>query len=282
MDDFEKKNQLKLINLSLILLLILLILAWFQVPDNNLHLVFCEVGQGDATLISKNYQMLVDGGPDSSVLSCLGKNMPFWDRKIEIVVTTHVEADHISGLIDVFDRYKVDNFIWSGFENDTNEFKELKKRIKKEQVNKKIVKNGDEVKFANVAFQVLWPFNKGDSFVKDLNESSVVLLGSYGKFSFLLTGDIGEKTEDILRLTNKLKEIDVLKVGHHGSKFSSSVKFLEFIKPKLAVIEVGKNRFGHQSGEVLERLRGVGARIMRTDLNRAVRVISDGKDWWVK
>ncbi|MBU1085707.1 hypothetical protein KKB06_05155, partial [Patescibacteria group bacterium] len=94
MDDFEKKNLLKVVNISLILLLFLLVLVALQIPKKRLELVFCEVGQGDSTLVSwGNYQMLVDGGPDSSVLSCLGKNMPFWDRKIELVVVTHPQAD---------------------------------------------------------------------------------------------------------------------------------------------------------------------------------------------
>lgn len=288
MDDFEKKNLVKIMNISLILMLFLLVLVWLQMPDKNLHLVFCNVGQGDSTLVSwGKYQMLVDGGPDSSVLSCLGKNMPFWDRKIELIVLTHPEADHITGLIDVMKRYKVGRVIRSEIDNNTAEFREFMTVIGEKQIKVNKLSMGSRFKMGEVGFKLLWPVKVllpgklGEGKV-NLNESSIVLLGDYAKFNFLLTGDIGEKSEDVLRLTDKLERVEVLKVGHHGSKFSSSIKFLEIVKPKLAVIEVGKNRFGHPSGEVLERLDVVGARIMRTDLDSMVRVVSDGEKWWVR
>jgi competence protein ComEC len=279
----------KWINRGLLILIVMLVILWWQWPRQRLEIDFCKVGQGDATLVSwGKYQMLVDGGPDNSVLSCLGENMAFWDRKIELVVLTHPESDHVTGLIEVIKRYKVERLIRSDVDNDTAEFREFMTVIGEKQIKVSKLSAGSKFKMGLVNFKVLHPFNKGQSFVKDLNEESIVLLGDYGnpasagKFTFLLTGDIGEKTEDVLRLTNKLEPVDVLKVGHHGSKFSSSAKFLEVVKPKLAVIEVGKNRFGHPSEEVLERLRKGGARIMRTDEDGAVKVISDGKNWWIK
>ena len=116
----------------------------------------------------------------------------------------------------------------------------------------------------------------------DVNEVSTVLLGSYDKFDFLLTGDAEERIEDVLRLTEKLKEVEVLKVGHHGSKTSTGEKFIKIVRPKLAVISVGKNNFGHPRQEVLERLKILSVRVMRTDQDGAVKVVSDGKNWWLK
>lgn len=283
MDDFEKKNLIKQVNLSLILLLFLLVLACFQIPKKRLGLVFCNVGQGDATLVSwGKYQMLVDGGPDSSVLSCLGKNMPFWDRKIELVVVTHPQADHMTGIIEVLKRYKVDRFYMSKVDNPISEIDELKRVIKSTGVSHFELKQGDLIKLGPVNLEVLFPIYQDLSYVKDVNEVSTVILGSFGNFDFLLIGDIDEAIEDQLRLTNKLREVEVLKVAHHGSKYSSSMEFLEVVKPKLAVIEVGENRFGHPTKEVLERFRVIETRVMRTDENGAVKVISDGKRWWVK
>ena len=287
MEDFEKKNRLKLLNLSLFLLIFLLVLVIFQLPKKRLELVFCDVGQGDATLVSwGEYQMLVDGGPDSSVLSCLGKSMPFWDRNIEVVVATHPQADHMTGLVEVLKRYRVDRFYMSKVENDIAEVRELKKVIVESGVEWGELDDGVGFRFGGVELKVLHPFEISRSWsvieVSDVNEVSTVLLGSLGKFDFLLTGDIGEGIEDQLRLMNRLKEVEVLKVAHHGSKYSTSEEFLEVVKPELAVISVGENRFGHPTREVLERLSGVGARVLRTDQEGRVRVISNGESWWVK
>jgi competence protein ComEC len=285
MDEIEKKNLLKQINFSLVLLLFLLVLVAFQLPKKRLELSFCDVGQGDATLVSwGSYQMLVDGGPDSSVLSCLGKSMPFWDRKIELVVVTHPQADHMTGMIEVLKRYEVENFYMSGVENDIAEVRELKRVMEKFEVTNLEFKAGDGVRLGEVSLEVLYPIEITSEVceIKDINEVSTVLRGSYGKFEFLLTGDIDTKIEDELRLTDKLTDVEVLKVAHHGSKTSTSGEFLLAVKPELAVISVGKNRFGHPTREVLERLRELGAMIKRTDEDGLVRLVSTGEKWWIK
>lgn len=273
----------KWINRILLILIVLVPVFWWQAPKKRLEIVFCDIGQGDATLVSwGKYQMLVDGGPDNSVLSCLGKNMAFWDRTIEVLVVTHPQADHMTGMIEVLRRYKVDRFYMSRVENDILEARELKKVIKSLKVTNLELKQGDVIGLGRVKIEVLYPFNKEVSFVKDVNEVSTVVLGSYGSFEFLLTGDIDMGIEDQLRLTDKLRDVEVLKVAHHGSKYSSSTKFLEAIKPELAVIEVGKNWFGHPTKEVLDRLSEVGAKTLRTDQDGSVKVISTGQNWWVK
>lgn len=272
----------KKLNWVLLGLIVLLVLVVWQMPKKRLEIVFCDVGQGDAVLVSYgNLQMLVDGGPDNAVLSCLGKNMAFWDRKIELVVVSHPQADHMTGIIDVVRRYKVGQLAMTRVENDTPEVRELKKVINLLQVPYLELRQGEKLQLGGVEIEVLWPLESWRE-VSDINQVSTVLLGSYGGFEFLLTGDIDIGIEDQLRLTDKLREVEVLKVAHHGSKYSSGEQFLRAVKPKLAVIEVGQNRFGHPTEEVLERLSGVGSRIMKTNEDGQVKVISDGENWWVQ
>jgi len=196
------------------LILVLLILQW---PDKNLRLIFCDVGQGDGILMSLgSKQMLVDGGPDNKVLACLGENMPFWDRTIEVVVLTHPQLDHMTGLIEVFRRYKVEKFLASNIVNDTAIFWQLKEEVIKEEVEVVELIAGNRLKVNNMELEVLWPEIKGinslawvqekgvrkkvlgESRIKDSNEIATVLLGRFGKFDWLLTGDIGEKQEKLI------------------------------------------------------------------------------------
>jgi len=281
------KKFWSMLNILLVLLLGLLVMVIIQWPDKKLHLVVCDVGQGDGILVKyKDKQILVDGGPDNSILSCLGKQMPFWDRKIELMVLTHGDSDHVTGLIEVLRRYQVERVMDSGVEVETSEFEEFKAMVKAEGLSLESVQQGEKLRLGMVEMEVLWP--SGSAGVSQagksggVNEVSVVMLGKYGKFSWLLTGDIGEREEDVLRLTDKLQQVEVLKVGHHGSKTSSSLGFLQAVKPELAVISVGKNSFGHPSWEVVERLEAAGIEILRTDEEGLVEVVSDGRRWWTK
>jgi len=283
------------LNLGLVMMLGLMFLAWWQRPDNKLRVVVCDVGQGDAVLVSwKSYQLLVDGGPDNSVLSCLGKNMGFWDRKIEAVVVTHPQADHMTGLIEVVERYEVGKLIVANVVNDTSEFWRLRQVVEEKQVEVKELIKGDRLRLGAVELRVLWPKERGGeslawkgedelvqvlgekTFQGDVNEVSLVLLGSFGKFDFLLTGDIGEKEER--ELVEELGPVELLKVAHHGSRYSSSQRFIEQVRPEIGVISVSKkNRFGHPTQTVLDRLTEVGAKIMRTDKDGMVRIITEGR-----
>jgi competence protein ComEC len=282
----------------LFLMLGLIGLAFSQLPDNQVHLVFCNVGQGDAALISyKQTQVLIDGGPNNSVLDCLGKHMPFWDRDIEMVVLTHPEEDHLGGLVDVFARYKVKYFLVNGIGKDTPVFWTLQQEVASSGVTIGSPNKGEEVKLGPMSFEVVWPEDKlgnelvwqktiasdkqkvlGDSAITgELNDTAVVLLLKYGNFKALFSGDISTKTEEAL----SLRKINVLKVAHHGSKTSTGEQLLLMTKPDLAVISVGKNSFGHPTKETLDRLMAAGANIKRTDQNGDVEVVSDGENWWL-
>jgi competence protein ComEC len=260
--------------------------AFRSFPDNKLHLVFCNVGQGDAILLYyHSTQVLIDGGPNQQVLECLSKHVPFWDRRLEAVVLTHAESDHLTGLIDVIHRYQVQQFILNDLNNNTAIYQEFSQAVKAEKTKVYSPQKGDQIKFGKITLNVLWPSTKMVLGVSstNLNEEAIVLSLNYGHFDALLTGDTEIKTEESLHPNFADKALEVLKVAHHGSKTSTGEEFLKRIKPALAVISVGKNnRYGHPTDEVLERLTEVGAKILRTDLAGEIEVVSDGAKWYTR
>jgi competence protein ComEC len=274
----------------------LVLFAWIQRPRPELKLVFCSVGQGDAVLmIWQDRQVLVDGGPNNRVLDCLGRHLPFWDRQLELVIASHNEADHITGLIEVVNRYQIDQFIAVNEVNDTAEWLALNQAVNRRGVSIKELTSGAVINFGPIKLTWLWPDKPGNDILAwqekvdpkvlgvktSLNDFSQVILASFGEFDWLLTGDIDAKIEQKLVTSGTLPEVELLKVAHHGSKYSSSRSFLEAVSPELAVIEVGKNSYGHPTPATLDRLRQIGAKIKRTDLDGEVVVISNGRNWQV-
>ena len=248
-------------------------LAVLALPDNRLHVVVCDVGQGDAILVTyKTTQMLVDGGPNASVLKCLGDHMPFYDHRIEVVILTHPQADHMNGLIDVVKRYTVLQFVKEPVVNNTEGYRELMKLLEKIPV--RAVYAGEEIRFKNQGprFKIIWPERGFES--KELNETAIVGKLSFGDFDALLTSDAGLIAPPI--------QVDVLKVPHHGSKYGMTKSWLEAVHPKLAIISVGKNSYGHPTEEVLKLLSDEGIKTLRTDQDGGVEVVSDGRSYYVK
>jgi len=268
------------------------ILAWIAVYDLSqprfLEVTFFDVGQGDAIFIEtpQRHQILIDGGPSSPISEKLTKEMPFWDRTIDLIVLTHPEKDHLAGLLEVLKRYKVENILWTGIIRDTSEFKEWEKLIESEGAKIFIAQAGQEIKIHRCHlcnFSILYPFENlaGQEF-KDSNNTSIITKLVFGENSFLFTGDVYKLVEREL-LTKEIDiDSDVLKVGHHGSKTSSSEEFIEEVSPEIAVILVGKeNKYGHPHQEVLDTLTKYGIRVLRTDLNGDIKIISDGKNYEV-
>lgn len=297
--------------LSLIASVLLVFLAAFSLADGKLHIVFCDVGQGDAALIYRgSTQILIDGGPDNSVLSCLSRHMPFWDRKLEIVTMTHPQEDHYGGLIDVVRRYDIGLFAAPGVDNDTAGFRTLEREIEDKRVKVMSLASGDILRNGMLQIETIWPSgewlagdegyggNKGDegkvlglfTTARDLNEFSLVQKISYGGFDALFTGDIEPPVTDIVAgdlpafagSYGGVKEaVEVLKVPHHGSKNGLTRGLLEATRPKIAVISVGKkNRYGHPHKEALRIIGEMGdIRVLRTDLDGEVEIVTDGKNW---
>ncbi|HOK35516.1 MAG TPA: MBL fold metallo-hydrolase [Candidatus Pacearchaeota archaeon] len=266
------------------------IFAFSQAPF--LEINFFDVGEGDAAMIepSKNTQILIDGGPSGEIVEKIAKEMPFFDREIELMILTHPDKDHITGLFDVFKNFKVDKVLMPQMEGDLEEkdlYLNFQKAVEEEGSEMVFAKEGQKISFGNNAKMfILWPpqnFQSGET-----NDYSVVAKLSFGDVDFLFTGDAPKKVEYQLLANNyslSEKEFsldsEILKVAHHGSKYSSDENFLKAVSPDIAVISVGKNSYGHPTKEVLDNLQKYGIVIYRTDKNGNIKVISNGQDYQV-
>ncbi len=275
-------------------------LAALSFPDSNLHLIACDIGQGDAILATYgNIQVLTDGGPNRAVLDCLSRHMPFWDREIELIVLTHPQKDHYEGLIDVLKRYKVDNFLANPLDASTPDYQVLKKEVGGQGIKVTNPTSGMVARFGLMHLDIFWPskdfletFDGKPSSSRNPNDFSVQAILSLGDFDALLTGDIGHNIRDDVLAQFTLsasRRVEYLKVPHHGSKYGMTPDYLDVIEPKIAVISVGKdNHYGHPHEETLKILRDRGIRVLRTDLPAQagemgdIEVITDGKKWWIR
>jgi competence protein ComEC len=261
------------ITYSIILLLAVLALVPAGIIQSagskEIKVVFLNVGQGDAILIEQgDKQILIDGGPDGQVeLEELGKYVPFWDRNIEAVIATHPDADHITGLIDVMKNYTVDEVIDTGVGSSSQVYASFEKIIQDKKIAELEAKAGMKIKLDGGEMDILYPNGAEDkNNPKDTNLSSVVARLTFGQNSFLFTGDLPIDGEMALMASGQNISAAVLKVGHHGSKYSSSEAFLEKVNPVDAVASVGvKNRYGHPAPEVIDRLSADKFKIYRTD-----------------
>lgn len=278
------------------LLLGMAVLLVLQAPGEGLKIIACDVGQGDATILVKgSSQVLIDGGPSGEkVLNCLARQLPYWDRTIELIVMTHADYDHINGLAAVVERYQVSYFVTADGVKESDSFWRLVRVLRERGVEVGLVEQGQIVRVGEeqggevIELKVLWPpqverqylamFSAGTANEEskqilgasakagDTNARSVVLLLSDGSYRALLTGDSGVQAEKALVRADLVPQLDYLKVGHHGSKTSTSLELLQAAKPKLAVVSVGaNNRYGHPAMEVVERLLEAGAKVRRTD-----------------
>lgn len=235
--------------------------------DRATKIVFCNVGQGDGTYIriQNKIDVLIDAGPDKSILSCLGKYMPYWDRKIELAFLSHPNNDHYNGYFYIAERYKIDNFITVETSDliVSKTYKKLINIISKKHVPLLFKTSGDTIKAGNGNFEVYWP-PKGFSSPYD-NDFSQVLLYKENGFSLLFTGDASPFV--LGRLSHRaIDKVDVLKVPHHGSKNGLTKNFLDLADPNVAVISAGKNNsYGHPSKLVLDMLKAHNVDIKRTD-----------------
>lgn len=256
---------------------LMLYFAYLSLPDNKFHIAFLNVGQGDSIFIKtpKNHQILIDGGPKNTILDELDNVMPFFDKSLDMVVLTHPQADHLSGLIEIFKRYKIDNVLLTGVNYDSFYYDEFLNELLSSDAEIFVANEKTDFVIGDVSIDVIYPFEQLvlDDF-KEVNNSSLVALISYKDKRILLTGDLEEKIEKELVKKVNLGHVDILKVGHHGSKSSSSMEFLQAVAPDVAVIQVGKNSFGHPTNEVMQRLKDIGVkRIYRNDLDGRVEFV---------
>ena len=266
-------------------LIITAALVWtavFYLQNRNyLTVAFLDVGQGDAIFIEapNGNQILIDGGPNKKVLSELSKVMPFYDRSIDVVIATHPDADHIGGLPEVLARFDVDYILDSDSVSDTGVFKAWLSAVEKESARYTHVFRGTRILLGeNARLDILYPFPGQKS--EDTNNMSVVAKLVYGKICFVLTGDLERAGE--FKLLNDDISCEILKIGHHGSKTSTSDAFLAKIAPKFAVIQSGHdNKYGHPHDIVLAKLRAAGIAALRNDERGLIKIRSDGEQIWI-
>lgn len=245
--------------------------AWDDFFVSQNRVVFLDVGQGDGILLqtSARENILTDGGPDNSVIYQLGKFIPFWDREIDLLVVTHPDADHVTGLVEVLRRYKVKKVLATGVTHTLPAYSEFINEIN--QKNIPIVKpvDIDNLSFTDLNLRILWP--KEDLWAQDfggeLNDTSIVIKATFNnKDSIMLTGDLTEEKEtELIKIYGSELKSNILKAGHHGSKTSTSRDFLKFVGPTQAIISAARdNYYGHPHFKVIKNLLDSNIEILQT------------------
>lgn len=252
-----------------------------HVFGSEFSVYFLPVGQGDSELIkSGRNTVLIDTGPGARVVSELDKLIPVYSRKIDVVLITHPNMDHFGGMQEILKHYDVKVVLMNGVDTESGSYKNMINTIKQNKIPVVFARRGETIEFSGVKLSIVWPgldLNIHSSLPdKKLNDSSIVSLLEFKDFKALFTGDISANAEKVL--AGILPDVDLLKVAHHGSKFSSSEKFLAALRPEIAVIGVGKNSYGHPTKEAMNRLSEIGAQVFRTDVDGLVKVFwEDGK-----
>jgi len=250
---------------------------------NRLEVDFLDIGQGDAELIKtpSGQNILIDGGPDNTVIRRLGENMAWWDRTIDLMILTHPHDDHVNGLNDVLERYKVKKILYTGVIHNSPGYIKWLQKIRDDRVPLMIVDRPQTISLGeNCRLNILYPRSSlAGKGIENLNNSSIVVKLVYGESKFLFTGDAEVEVEQELLREGVDLSAQALKTGHHGSDTSSGEDFLAAVKPSIVVIEVGKdNDFGHPSPAVIKRLERAGVRIFRTDLDGTIILESNGNE----
>lgn len=256
--------------------------AWFvNSQQAGLAVHFLDVGQGDAILIQTpgHNNILIDGGPDDTVLEQLPKYLSWFDRKIDLVILTHPHSDHLFGLNQVLQHYTVGQVVMTDAVHNTPVYTEWLRLIQAQQLPVLIINHPQTITVDDLKLQILYPDQSfANQAVVDLNDTSIVLQLIYGQTNMLFMGDAGVTVEEKLLAGNIDLSAAVLKVGHHGSDSASSSDFLQAVHPNLAIISNGlDNQFGHPSQRTLYHLQQLGISILRTDQHGNITVDSDGQ-----
>jgi len=267
--------------IGLVVLVVILVNAH---EPHRLQIYFFDIGQGDSILIRTpdRHTILVDGGPNQKVVEKISSVLPWYDKTIDLMVLTHPHADHVNGLTAVLARYRVLRVVFTDVAYNSSVYQAWRDAVTVERSEVTIADHlGDIYVGGNVSINVLYPGQSlSGKIVSNLNNSSIVFNLSYGDFNALLMGD-QEREEDFADL-GLIRPVDVLKVGHHGSRNGSDPVFLSAVRPELAVISDGvHNRYGHPHYETLKNLELINARVLRTDIDGDVIIESDGERWWV-
>jgi len=252
--------------------------------DGLTHIYFLDVGQGDSILIrtADSHTILIDGGPDDTVLSRLSEYLPPWHHSIDLMILTHPDSDHSTGLVSVLGHYPVASVWFNGVDHDTAIYHKFEQVIKDKQISTSIVTAGAQHAWAADNINVLYPFADTKLVGLDSNDTGVVTKFTDRNFDLLLTADISSKIEAQLVSRHLVTPVEFLKVPHHGSKTSSAAEFIEAAQPDEAVISVGAhNSYGHPTAEALTRYAQANVPVLRTDQHGTIQVITDGYNYKV-
>lgn len=284
--SFIKRNYHLIFLFTLISVFGFLSYSLWRAYHPKAKISFLDIGQGDAIFIEapNGNQMLIDGGPPTgALLRQLGEVMPFNDRFIDVVIATHPDQDHVGGLPELFDRYKVGVIFEPGSSADTGVYQELEKRIEEKGIKKILARRGMRINLGDGAvFDILFPIR--DVSYLETNTSSIVGRFVYGSTTVMLTGDSPQVIENTLVVLDKKLPVsrlksDILKAGHHGSRTSSGELFVRQVNPDIAILSVGKNnRYGHPNKEVVDRFNNLGIEMIRTDEEGTITFVSDGNE----
>lgn len=274
---------------SLILFVSLFSLIVYQrvkFDDGKTHIIFCNVGQGDGILIRtpKGLSVLEDAGPDSSILGCLSRHTPFWDRTIELAVLSHPHLDHMAGMISILNDYKVLSYATEELRNNTSIYNKLEQILKNDNLKPRFIYSGDSFQTPDgVVFKILGPSR---DFLTRANPSGIVgeskesgslsILISKGNFNAILTGDTPIEELNQTFGNFSLPKIDIFQIPHHGSFYNTNEEVLRKVSPKFAVVSVGKNSYGHPSPQILNLLKNLRIPFLRTDQHGDIDIVSDG------
>lgn len=271
---------------SFVLLAGALALAVFQTPPEN-KVVVLDVGQGDAILLQEHTnQILIDGGPGDTVLTRLAEEMPQLDKRIEVVINTHPDKDHVAGLLDVVTHYDVGLVLLPEVSHDSNLYNEwisvLLNKLDDKQIQYRFARAGQRIEAGEMLVTILGPIDlqlRGSN----LNNASVVTRVDFGDLSFMFTGDAEIQAEQSLvaRVPASMLDVDILKAGHHGSKTSSTTQFLRVTSPSAVLISAGKgNQYGHPSDVVMQRIQNLST--WRTDTQGSIGFYENSGNWFAK
>ena len=250
--------------------------------SGHLEVHFLDIGQGDAIYMRTpgGHDILIDGGPSPVVLRRLSEVMPWYDKRIDVVLETHPDADHIGGLPSVLRRYGVGVFLEPGVDSNNAIDEEIVRVREKKNVASILARRGMRVNFGDGAhFDVLFP-DSDPSHFPDTNTASVVGEMKYGSTTIMLTGDSPKSIENYLVSLDGVRlRSDILKAGHHGSHTSSGEEYVKTVSPKFAIISAGKdNRYGHPHKEVTDLFGNLGISVFNTAVLGTISFVSDGRE----
>lgn len=279
------KHIIALVAGATVISIMLAIVMFFSIRsrDKNTEVIFFDVGQGDSILIKTKYgqNILIDGGKDNRVLDRLGRNLSFFDRKIDIVIATHPDADHIGGLASVLERYDVGIILDSGVVHDSSIYGALWNIVKDKKIPMRYIESEQVYELGEqMELDILYPnISFAGKDIDDNNLASIVAKFFDGEIDYMLTGDAPSEVEnELIKTYGARLESEILKAGHHGSDTSSSDEFLDTVKPEAAILSLGANNsYGHPKPRVINRLKQRNVQILRTDEMGDIRLVSDGE-----